>query len=108
LDFGHGIRRITHTEHLDAALALWDYAARSAAWALGHATGDPLAEQIHQALQSSPDGLTRTQIRDLFARHQPRHRIDEALQALTAAGRAQASKILTPGRPTEHWTATAP
>jgi hypothetical protein len=100
-----GQRRI-HTEHLAAALALWDYAARCAAWALGHATGDPLAEQIHQALQSSPDGLTRTQIRDLFARHQPRHRVDQALHALTTAGRAQPSKILTAGRPTENWTAT--
>ena len=27
-------------EHLQAALALWDYAARSAEWALGDATGD--------------------------------------------------------------------
>jgi len=36
--------------HLQAALALWDYAARSAAWALGQTTGDPLAEQLHAAL----------------------------------------------------------
>ena len=28
-------------------------------------TGDPLAEQIHAALVRSPDGLTRTQLRDL-------------------------------------------
>ena len=41
---------------------------------------EQLAEQIHQALQSSPDGLTRTQIRDLFARHQSRHRVDHALR----------------------------
>ena len=99
-------QRHIQTEHLHAALALWDYAARCAARTLGHATGDPLAEQIHQALQSSPDGLTRTQIRDLFARHQSRHRVDHALHALTAAGRAQPSKILTAGRPTERWTAT--
>lgn len=32
-----------------SALALWDYAARSASWALGHTTSDPLAEQIHAA-----------------------------------------------------------
>jgi hypothetical protein len=99
-------QRHIQTEHLHAALALWDYAARCAARALGHATGDPLAEQIHQALQSSPNGLTRTQIRDLFARHQSRQRVDHALHALTAAGRAQPSKILTAGRPTERWTAT--
>ena len=33
-------------EHLKAALALWDYAARGAEWALGDATGVPLAEQL--------------------------------------------------------------
>jgi hypothetical protein len=53
-------------EHLTAALALWDYAARSAAWAINHTTGNPLAEQIHAALARSPDGLTRTQLRDLL------------------------------------------
>ena len=66
-------------EHLHAALALWDYAARSAAWALGQATGDPLAEQIHAALARSPDGLTRTQIRDLCQRNLPADRVEQAL-----------------------------
>ena len=60
---GHATR--SSPEHLTAALALWDYAARSAAWAINHTTGDPLAEQIHAALARSPDGLTRTQLRDL-------------------------------------------
>ena len=48
-----GDRQI-NTEHLQAALALWDYAARSATWALQGATGDPLAEQIHAALDHHP------------------------------------------------------
>ena len=39
-------------DHLQAALALWDYATRSASWALQDATGDPLAEQIHAALSA--------------------------------------------------------
>jgi hypothetical protein len=93
-------------EHLHAALALWDYAARSAAWALGQATGDPLAEQIHAALARSPDGLTRTQIRDLCQRNLPVERIDHALAALAAAGRAQRQRTPTAGRPAELWTAT--
>ena len=66
-------------EHLHAALALWDYAERSAAWALGQATGDPLAEHIHAALARSPDGLTRTQIRDLCQRNLPADRVEQAL-----------------------------
>jgi hypothetical protein len=43
-------------EHLNAALALWDYTARSATWALGQATGDPLAEHMHTALAAHPAG----------------------------------------------------
>jgi hypothetical protein len=95
-------------EHLHAALALWNYAQRSAAWALGDATGDPLAEHIHAALTHSPDGLTRTQIRDLCQRNQPANQIEHALNTLAAAGRAHQQRTLTGGRPAEHWTATAP
>jgi len=92
-------------EHLTAALALWDYAARSAAWALGEATGDPLAEHIHAALTRSPDGLTRTQIRDLCQRNLPADRVEQALATLAAAGRAHQQRTLTGGRPAELWTA---
>jgi len=96
-------------EHLHAALALWDYASRSAAWALGHTTGDPLAEHIHTALARSPDGLTRTQIRDLCQRNLPADHIEQALTTLAAASRAQQQRTLTGGRPAELWTAaTAP
>jgi hypothetical protein len=92
-------------EHLHPALALWDYAHRSAAWALGQATGDPLAEHIHTALLRSPDGLTRTQIRDLCQRNLPAERIEQALASLAAAGRAHHGRTLTAGRPAELWTA---
>ena len=39
-----------HPAHLAGALALFDYAARSARFAFGEESGDPLAEQIHAAL----------------------------------------------------------
>jgi Protein of unknown function (DUF3987) len=92
-------------EHLHPALALWNYAERSAAWALGQTTGDPLAEQIHTALARSPDGLTRTQIRDLCQRNLPADRVEQALTALVATGRASQQRTLTGGRPAELWTA---
>jgi hypothetical protein len=95
-------------EHLHPALALWDYAQRSAAWALGQTSGDPLAEQIHTALARSPDGLTRTQIRDLCQRNLPAGRVEQALAALVAAGRARQQRTLTGGRPAELWTAATP
>ena len=93
-------------EHLAAALALWDYAERSATWALDGATGDPLAEQIHAQLLNHPGGLTRSQISDALQHNQPAHAIQCALDALTLAGRATRTRRPTAGRPAELWSAT--
>jgi hypothetical protein len=93
--------------HLDAALALWDYAQRSAVWALERSTGDPLAEQIHAALQHAlPDGLTRTQLRDLLHRNPATAQLDQALAALAHDAKITSQRVLTAGRPAELWTAT--
>ena len=91
-------------QHLTAALALGDYATRSAGWALNGATGQPLAEQIHAALHASPAGLTRSQISNTLKHNQPAGDIDTALRALQTAGRATVTQIATRGRPAQHWT----
>ena len=101
-------QRQIRPQHLTAALALQDYAARSAAWALTGATGQPLAEQIHAALHASPAGLTRSQISDTLKHNQPAGRLDDALHALHTAGRATVTQIATGGRPAQLWTATPP
>ena len=101
-----GERQIT-TEHLQAALALWDYAARSASWALHGATGDPLAEQIHAELVNHPGGLTRSQISDALQHNRPAEQIQQALNTLVLTGRASRAQIPTAGRPAELWTAAA-
>ncbi len=92
--------------HLKAALALQDYATRSAAWTLQGATGQPLAEQIHTALQANPAGLTRSQISDTLKHNQPAGQIDHALRALQDTSRATVTQIATGGRPAQLWTAT--
>ena len=97
---------IIRPAHLRAGLALWDYAARSISWATRHTSTDPVAEQVHTALAAAPDGLTRTQLRDLFARNLPATRLDAALTALGAAGRAQRRRLATAGRPAEIWVTT--
>ena len=102
-----GQRQIAAT-HLTAALALQDYAARSAAWALTGATGDPLAEQIHTTLRAHPGGLTRSQISQTLNHNQPAGQIDHALHALHTTGRVTATQIPTGGRPAQLWTATSP
>jgi hypothetical protein len=100
-----GQRQIA-TTHLTAALALQDYAARSAAWALKGATGQPLAEQIHTILRQHPNGLTRRQLSQTLNHNQPAGEIDNALHALNDAGRVTQVQIPTRGRPAQLWTAT--
>ena len=95
-------------EHLRAALAIWDYSAASARFIWGDALGDPVADEILKALRAAPDGLTRTNIRDLFGRNQCAEEIDRALGILTRLGLV---RYLTeasggPGRPGTRWYAT--
>jgi hypothetical protein len=92
--------------HLDAALALWSYAGRSATWALQRTTSNPLAQQIHGALLHATGGLTRTQLRDLVHRNASTAELDCALAALAHDGKATSQRVLTAGRPAELWTAT--
>ena len=92
--------------HLTAALALWNYALRSAVWALERSSGDPLAHQIHAALTHQlPGGLTRTQLRDLLHRNPTTTQLDQALTLLAADGKITSQRVLTAGRPAELWTA---
>jgi hypothetical protein len=93
--------------HLNAALALWDYAQRSATWSLERTTADPLAQQIHAALRHAlPGGLTRTQLRDLHHRNPTTVQLDHALSSLAHDGKITSRRVLTAGRPAELWSAT--
>jgi hypothetical protein len=91
--------------HLEAALALWKYSTDSVATVFASVVGDPLAEAIHDALVARPEGMTRTEIRDLFGRNRSGAAIEAALSTLARAGRAHARRIVTSGRPAEVWTA---
>ena len=91
-------------EHLKAALALWDYAEESARYIFGDATGDPVADRILDALRAAgKDGLTRTEIRNLFGRHKSRDEIDRALALLSSMGCIRREYEPTEGRHTERW-----
>lgn len=94
-------------EHLQAALAVWQYCYESARWVWGDALGDPIADEIRRALrQAGKDGLSRTQIyEDLFARHVRRDRIAAALSLLASHGLARSQRRETGGRPQEVWCA---
>lgn len=64
--------QVIREEHLRAALAVWVYSLASAKWIFGDQLGDPVADEILRNLRANPDGLTRTDISDLFGRNRKR------------------------------------
>ncbi len=93
-----------HLEHLEAALAVWTYAHDSSAWIFGDGLGDPTADDIWTLAQTRPDGISRTEVRDLFSRNKKAREIDRALGALEDAGRLQRRcQADGRGRPAELW-----
>lgn len=93
-------------EHLLAALALWDYAERSARYIFGDALGEPVADQILRALRSSGNGMSRSAILAWFGHHRRSREIGRALERLREQGLAASRRIPTGGRPAEVWMAT--
>jgi hypothetical protein len=93
-------------DHLRAALALWEYAEDSAVRIFGDALGDPVADEIYRTLKVAGEaGMNRTEIRDLFGRHQSAGRISAALALLMTKRRATSKTTATDGRPLETWYA---
>jgi hypothetical protein len=90
--------------HLEAALALWTYAEDSVKWAVGDLFGDAVADAIRDALLFAGDeGLTRTDVSNVFSRNVRASRIDAALQSLESAGLVVRERRETGGRPVEVW-----
>jgi len=89
--------------HLEAALECWRYAEQSARFIFGDALGDPIADTILAALRQQPDGMTGTDIRDLFHRHAKPSQLERALQRLLTEGFATRRPEETGGRPTIRW-----
>ena len=73
---------VIRSEHLRAALAVWDYSFASAQFIFGDSLGDPLADEILFELRSKPDGLTSTQISGIFSKNTSAQKIQTALNAL--------------------------
>jgi hypothetical protein len=94
------------TDHLLAALAVWDYCEASARYIWGDATGDWVADRILQAARGSDSGLSRTEIRDIFSRHVNEGKIEHALSLLERNRMVRMVKEASGGRPIEKWTAT--
>ena len=85
--------------HLQAAFAVWDYCSASASFLFGTSTGVPIADRIREALDSSPNGLSKNQISRLFHGHVNTDRIDAALEQLLALDAVNCHSEPTAGSP---------
>lgn len=94
---------VVRAEHLQAALAVWEYCEQSVRHIFGAKMGDPAADRIVDALRDHPAGMTRTDISSLFGRHMAGNQIERALAYLKAHGYATPIQETTTGRPTERW-----
>ena len=97
---------VIRADHLQAALAVWEYCERSVRHIFGEKMGDPIADRIVDALRDHPVGLTRTEISNLFGRHMSGNQIERALQHLKSHGHASPVEEPTGGRSTERWRIT--
>jgi len=102
-----GLAQSPHIEaqHLTAGLALWEYSEASVEYVFGDRLGDPDADAILSALRTSPNGLTRTEISNLFNRNRSAAQIQRALTSLAQKQLITAIVMPTDGRPVERWFA---
>lgn len=100
-------RLAIHAEHLNAALAVWEYSRASCYQLFQSLTGTPLGDKLVQLL-AAHGPMKKSQFTDHIGR--PVHEIDDALAGLTAAGRVRKTKAKPsgPGRPAEVYELVAP
>lgn len=103
LDFSYFVM----PQHLNAAIALWEYCEASCQYIFGDSLGDPVADEILRELRKSPEGLTQTEINNMFGRNKNANQLSRALSLLMDNGLVKrGSKETTEGgRIAVLWTA---
>lgn len=88
--------------HLEAALAVWDYAEASTRLTFGDKLGDPVADAILAALREQTE-LSETELSALFGRNITASRLDQAKKRLVVERLAHSLQVETDGRPRTVW-----
>ncbi len=100
--------RFIRPEHLEAALAVWEYADASVTSIFGELTGDAVADRIITMLRSE-GRMTRNDLMDAFGRNVPSARIGHALDLLHQSNQIRAWRVSSDtgkGRPRTYYEAT--
>jgi hypothetical protein len=97
-------------DHLQAALALWEYVERSVFFVFGDSLGDPVADELLDLLRGAGNqGVTRTEMNHYFRKNRSSAQIGRALGLLLGSKLARKESISAKGagRPEERWFATS-
>jgi hypothetical protein len=90
--------------HIEAGLAVWDYAERSAAYLFGGLTGDSLADRLLDAMRAAGDaGIDRSELALGISHTVKKKRFDVALSYLERRLLAERVVVATGGRSAERW-----
>ena len=103
-----GAREIDRV-HVEAGLAMWNYCKASARYIFGDLLGNTAADAILRALRTAgANGMSRTDISDVFGHNRDSGKITSALELLITSGKARFEKTAASGRrgrPKETWYA---
>lgn len=77
------------SDHVLAALAVWERCEESVRFLYGDQTGDAVADALHDAMLNRPEGASRTDLHAALGRNRTAAEIDRALTALQRSGRAR-------------------
>lgn len=92
------------TEHLKAALAVWEYCEASADFLFGRNESDAIEDTIMKAL-TARGRLSTTALSGALSNHTPKNRLHEALTRLQKAGAITSHQDRSgPGRPAVVWS----
>jgi Protein of unknown function (DUF3987) len=91
-------------DHLISAFEVWRYVEDSVRYMFDAGTGNKLSDTLLTLLREHPDGLTRTELRNLTKRHFSQEKMQEALTLLQEYELANGGQVKGPdGRPAEVW-----
>ncbi|MGN6586599.1 MAG: DUF3987 domain-containing protein [Solirubrobacterales bacterium] len=86
-------------DHLEAALAVWEYCEASARYLFGESLGNDIADRVVDELrQIAPAGRSRNELRKLFGHHRIAGELDDALRLLATNGLIREEVEPTKGR----------
>jgi hypothetical protein len=92
-------------QHLQSALAFWDYAYRSCAWIFGESVGNADADELLAALRRQPEGMSQSEISGFFGKNKSAAELRAILGVLLDHGLVIPGKPAAGGRPAEKWKA---